>query len=212
MGPDSRLKPMGVIDDSRRLQQMLTVVVITVVLIAFILVLAGWSSTTGKPSASRKDITESLVLTSQDEEWLLAGRELWYDDIERKWNALLAKAERYETSSDKSRLRIKGLGPDPAALHVLERMAYCASQAAEKRLAEEWQCRQSQDADPFDYESYPQYERALERIEQRKDRFDEKVYEIQNRYDAKHHWWFEMDAEERREDRRTGRSWHDYLN
>ncbi len=196
---------------------MLTLLVIAVVVIAFTLLVADRSPTTGKPitsrkdkhGRSRKDITESLVLTPQDEEWLLASKELWYDDIERKWNALLAKAERYETSSGKPQLRIKGLGPDPAALHLLERMAYCASQSAEKRLAEEWQRRISQDADPdVDYESHPQYERALERIEQRKDRFDEKVYEIQNRYDAKHHWWFEMDAEERR----MGGSWQDYLN
>ena len=188
----------------------MTAVVVAVVVIALILLLASQSSTSGKPSAGRKDITESLLLTPQDEEWLLAGRDLWYDDIEQEWNALLAKAEQHETPSGKPRLRINGLGPDPAALHLLERMAYCASASAEKCLTKEWQHRTSKDADPdpFDYESHPQYERALERIEQRKDRFDEKLYEIQNRYDAKHHWWFEMDAEERR----MGGSWHDYLN
>ena len=141
---------------------------------------------------------EQLIVSKAEQEWLLVGKPEWHSDIEKKWSRLCAQAKIEKSSGD---ICIENLTSSSSELHLLERMAYCASCVEEKLLENLWESK------GVDYDENSEYLKAFDEIENRKNAFDEKIWDVSQDYEAKCSWWFDNDEEERQFLRREGKTW-----
>lgn len=177
-------------------------ITIAVVVVVLLLMASGSGS-------KQRDITEKVTLTDKEEAWLLGGRALWDDAQAAAWEKAVRKGERYHTKGGKARLRLGGLGPDPAQLDALARIVYLAGQAELERLEAAHIEKHGPDSDPWDD---PKLSRTEDRNERRVEKLEGKLYDAGSKYEAKDHWWNRIDAEERKQLRQAGQSWRDFMN
>lgn len=180
-------------------------VVVTIAVVVVILLFMA----SGGGGAGRRDITETVTLTDQEEEWLLAGRGQWDEPLEAAWRRAVRKGERYETKGGAPRLRLGGLGPDEAQLDALARIAYLAGEAERERLEAGFIEKHGPDTDPWDD---PKVARKEERLERRVEKLEGRLYDAGSKYQAKNYWWNQLDSDERGQLRRAGQNWRDFMN